>query len=57
VSRETVDGKRETTGQSLLPDIAKETGSLDPGEFRRCEGILDRLFAMTSGLIKRSDAK
>jgi four helix bundle protein len=39
----------------LLLDIACETGSLNSESFRRCEATLDRILAMTTGLIRRAD--
>jgi len=43
------------TELQLLLDIACETGSLNPERFRECGQVLDRIFAMTSGLIRRAD--
>jgi four helix bundle protein len=39
----------------LLLDIACQTGSLSDDRFRQCEATLDRILAMTTGLIRRSD--
>jgi four helix bundle protein len=39
----------------LLLDIACQTGSLSDDRFRRCEAMLDRILAMTTGLIHRAD--
>ncbi|HKA35772.1 MAG TPA: four helix bundle protein [Thermoanaerobaculia bacterium] len=55
-SRFLLTARGSATELRLLLDIAHETGSLCEGEFQKCEQKLDRIFAMTSGLIRRSDA-
>jgi four helix bundle protein len=40
----------------LLLDIARETGKINSKEFEICDQQLDRIFAMTSGLIRKSDS-
>ena len=35
----------------VLLEIAHETGSLEPTKFAHCQQTLERIFAMTSGLI------
>ncbi len=44
------------TELQLLLDIASETGNLSAKRFRDCEQVLDRIFAMTSGLIRKADS-
>lgn len=54
-SRFLLNARGSVTELRLLLDIAHETGSLEVRDFRSCEEKLDRLFAMTSGLIRRAD--
>jgi four helix bundle protein len=54
-SRFLLAGRGSATELQLLLDIACQTGNLDPERFRSCEQTLDRIFAMTSGLIRRAD--
>lgn len=56
-SRFLLTARGSATELRLLLDIAHETGSLSENDFHCCEQKLDRIFAMTSGLIRRSDAK
>jgi four helix bundle protein len=56
-SRFLLIARGSATELRLLLDIAHETGSLREEDFHRCEQKLDRVFAMTSGLIRRSDTK
>ncbi len=44
------------TELQLLLDIACQTGNLSAERFLTCEQTLDRIFAMTSGLIRRADS-
>jgi len=54
-SRFLLNARGSATELRLLLDIAHETGNLAEEDFRRSEQKLDRVFAMTSGLIRRSD--
>jgi four helix bundle protein len=56
-SRFLLTARGSTTELRLLLDIAHETGRLSDETFSACESKLDRIFAMTSGLIRRSDSK
>jgi four helix bundle protein len=56
-SRFLLTARGSATELRLLLDIVHETGSLGEDDFLRCERKLDRILAMTSGLIRRSDTK
>jgi four helix bundle protein len=56
-SRVLLTARGSTAELRLLLDIAHETGRLNDETFSVCESKLDRIFAMTSGLIRRSDSK
>lgn len=56
-SRFLLSARGSATELRLLLDIAHETGNLPDEDFDRFEQKLDRIFAMTSGLIRRSDAQ
>ena len=40
----------------VLLELSRETGHLDPTRHDQLEGLINRLFAMITGLIRRSDA-
>jgi four helix bundle protein len=54
-SRFLLAARGSATEPQLLLDIACQTGNLSGERFRSCEQTLDRIFAMTSGLIRRAD--
>src|SRR6266705_2249341 len=55
-SRFLLNTRGPVTELRVLLDIAHEIGSLSDRDFQTCDGRLDRIFAMTSGLIRRSDS-
>jgi len=54
-SRFLLNARGSVTELRVLLDIAHEIGSLSDRDFQTGDGRLDRIFAMTSGLIRRSD--
>jgi four helix bundle protein len=54
-SRFLLAARGSATELSLLLDIACRTGNISTDRLRECQQVLDRIFAMSSGLIRRAD--
>jgi len=56
-SRFLLVARGSATELRLLLDIARETGNVSDDRFNACGETLDRIVAMASGLIRRSDSQ